>query len=276
VDDALGWLDAERPSRFFVWVPLYDPHGPQSLPDDYRARYGGDLYAGAIAFMDAQIARLLNRLDLDRTAVIIVGDHGESLGDHGELEHGIFLYEAALHVPLIVRAPQLEPRRVSSLASLVDIVPTVLGLMELPAPPTDGVSFLPAVTGRGAIPERSLYAESMYARRFGWSPPRMLRDGRFKLIDLPRPELYDLDADPFESHDLSTERPSLVRGMRLQLDRITSSARRDITPARPADIAALASLGYVSGTPASLSVDGLDPKDFIERYNETTRRRALR
>jgi hypothetical protein len=207
IDDALAWLDALGTRAFFLWVHLYDPHANQTLPDAFRARFAGDPYAGAIAFADAQVGRLLDRLDQRRTAIVVAGDHGESLGDHGEEEHGIFLYESTLHVPLIIRAPQIDPHRVSALISLVDVAPTILDLMHLEAPRLDGRSLLPLLKNRGALPERVVYAESMYARRFGWSPLRVLRDERFKLIDAPRPELYDLDVDPFEAHNLAIERP---------------------------------------------------------------------
>jgi arylsulfatase A-like enzyme len=284
VDDALTWLDAAGSSAFFMWVHLYDAHAPQTLPEEFRQRYATDLYAGAIAFMDSQIGRLLDRLEqkgaIETTAVIVVADHGESLGDHGELEHGIFLYESALHVPLIVRAPKVAPRRISALTSLVDIVPTVLELMGAEPRPADGVSLMPALSGHGALPERAVYAESMYPRRFGWSPLRMLCDGRFKLIDAPRPELYDLDVDPFEGHNLAIERPTVVRAMRGGVEAMSknrddgASAGGTVLPA--ADTGALLALGYVSGSPPPPTSLGRDPKDFIEEYNAVSRRRTMR
>ena len=280
IDDALAWLDTVATQPFFLWVHLYDPHANQTLPDAYRARFAGDPYAGAIAFADAQVGRLLDRLDQRRTAIVVAGDHGESLGDHGEEEHGIFLYESTLHVPLIIRAPQIDPHRVSALISLVDVAPTILDLMHLEAPRLDGRSLLPLLKDRGALPERVVYAESMYARRFGWSPLRVLRDERFKLIDAPRPELYDLDVDPFEAHNLAIERPTVVRAMRSGLGAMfrnrDDGASSGGTKLPAADIGVLLALGYVSGSPPTPTTLGRDPKDFIEEYNAIRRRRMMR
>jgi arylsulfatase A-like enzyme len=280
VDQAVAWLDAGGSAPFFLWVHLYDAHAPQTLPDDYRRVYGGDLYAGAIAFADTQLGRLIAALDrthgLDRIVTVVAADHGESLGDHGEAEHGIFLYESVLHVPLIVRAPGFTPRRVAGLTSLVDVVPTVRDLFGMATVPGDGVSLVPALRGRADVPERSVYAESLYALRFGWSPLRVLRDGRFKLIDAPRPELYDLDTDPFEEHDLSAERQALVAAMRAGLKGLAGDV--DASGPRAADVspevrARLAALGYTSGMLESTPMTGQDPKDYIQIFNASHGRR---
>jgi arylsulfatase A-like enzyme len=171
VDRALSWLDAQEGAPFLLWVHLYDAHAPQRLPDDYRRAYG-DSYVGGIAFEDAQVGRLLDALDrkrlTDTTAVIVAGDHGESLGDHGETEHGIFLYEGTLHVPMILRASGIPPRRVAGLASLVDVLPTTLDLLRVAPITADGTSLLPTLEGGPDPMRRGVYAESMYARRFGW------------------------------------------------------------------------------------------------------------
>lgn len=284
VDGALAWLDSVGAAPFFLWVHLYDAHAPQTLPDAFRRTYAGDLYAGGIAFADSQIGRVIDGLRshgvLDSTAVIVVGDHGESLGEHGENEHGIFLYEGTLHIPLIVRAPGLPPGRVGGLASLVDVLPSVLDLFGLAPMAVDGMSVVPAIRGCRDLPERSLYAESMYARRFGWSPLRTLRDGRFKLVDAPRPELYDLDTDPFEERDLSAARPDLVRAMQAALPAFDAGRGQDAgvlaqPPGSPDVRARLAALGYTSGTSAIVAGQGSDPKDHIQEYN-AARRNALR
>ena len=137
---------------------------------------------------------------MGRTIVIVAGDHGESLGDHGEQAHGVFIYESVLRVPLIIRTPAVSPRafdkaqarRIGGVVRLTDVMPTVLDLLGIPAPRMDGVSLLDLLTGRRSTLDLEAYAESEYPRRLGWSPLRALRDGRFKLIDAPRPELYDL------------------------------------------------------------------------------------
>jgi choline-sulfatase len=277
---ANAWLHSAGQDRIFLWVHLYDAHAPQTLPVEFRRDYG-DQYEGAIAYMDSQIARLLDALQqtrrLETTAIVLAADHGESLGDHGEREHGIFVYESVLRVPLIVRAPGVSPRRVADLASLVDVFPTVLDLIGHRDPAViDGQSLLPAMRGQ-RLSERSVYAESMYPERFGWSPLRMVRDERFKFIEAPRPELYDLVADPFEQRNLAAQRAPVAAAMRRKLE---ESDRRSAGPsalAAPDVLRELAALGYVAPGPIR-SVAGnsalLDPKDYIHVFNNTTRARS--
>jgi Sulfatase len=141
------------PSRFFLWAHLYDPHRPYDPPEPYRSRFI-DPYVGQIAFVDAQIDRLPAVLDrsglLDRTIVIVAGDHGESLGDHGERDHGIFVYENVLRVPLIIRAPGFARARIGSVVRLVDVMPTALDLLGVAAPAVQGVSLRTLMTGERA------------------------------------------------------------------------------------------------------------------------------
>ena len=281
VDAATRWLQRGDGAPFFLWVHLFDAHAPQRLPDAYGRRYG-DSYSGAIDFMDSQIGRLLDVLEqrglLSTTAVIVVGDHGEALGDHGETEHGIFLYESVLHVPFIVRAPGVAAGRVPNLVSLVDVAPTVLDLVGLAPGDGDGVNLASALRHGTRLAERTVYAESMYARRFGWSPLRMVRDERFKFIDAPRHELYDLHADPLEAQDLSGERRALAAMMQAELNTIAAGARaqppgiaRQVSP----NVEALRLLGYVSGAAMALNeVAGRDPKDYIHVYNASRRRES--
>jgi arylsulfatase A-like enzyme len=278
IDDASAWVRHLDATPFFVWVHLYDAHAPQAPPLEFRRAYG-DSYEGAIAYMDAEIGRLLDVLQqkalLATSAVVIAGDHGESLGEHGEREHGIFLYEGATHVPLVVRAPGVSAGRIAAVTSLVDILPTMLDLFGLVAPAAiDGRSLAPALRGK-PLPERAVYAESMYAKRFGWTPLRMLRDGGLKYIDAPRPELYDLSVDPFEQRDLSIERPLMAASMRARVAAIAAGPASQVAGAasvEPDRARSLASLGYVSGGPvppaASATGPGRDPKDYIQLFNE--------
>jgi arylsulfatase A-like enzyme len=278
VDEAIEWIDQLTTRHFCLWVHLYDAHAPRSLPLEVRRVYGNS-YEGAIAYMDSQVGRLLDALEhkklLGTSAIVLAGDHGESLGEHGEREHGIFLYEAALRVPLVIRAPGLMPRRIQRPVSLVDVMPTALDLVaEAPLQSIDGESLVPALRDRrGRAPaDRSVYAESMYAQRFGWAPLRMIRDGGLKYIDAPRPELYDLYADPSEQHDLSAERPSTVAALRRALEGMARgpSVDRASDSVSAERLRTLASLGYVGGhssLPSTPSAGGLDPKDFIGIYN---------
>ena len=257
ITDAIRWLDGIGEVPFFLWAHLYDAHRPYDPPEPFRSMYY-DPYVGEIAFADSQIGRLLDALDqrrlLDRTIVVVAGDHGESLGDHGERDHGIFVYESVLHVPLIVRAPNVSPRRVDDLVRLVDVMPTVLDLFELPQPRTDGASLVDLMRGRTSHLDLEAYSETLYPQRFGRSPLRALRAGRFKLIDAPRPELYDLERDPFEQRSIYQERRDLASMLERRLVAIergasVESALRD-APAPSADVRQrLASLGYIGSPP---------------------------
>jgi arylsulfatase A-like enzyme len=151
-------------------------------------------------------------------------------------------------------------------------MPSVLDLFGLAPMAMDGLSLLPAIRRGEKLAERSLYAESMYPRRFGWSPLRALRDGRFKLVDAPRPELYDLDVDRFEEHDLSKTRPDLVNAMRAALPALDATTGQQSAATPPAEVRArLAALGYTNGTARFTAGDAADPKDHIQEYNAIRR-----
>jgi arylsulfatase A-like enzyme len=250
VSDAAEWLSQQDDSPFLLWVHLYDAHAPCDPPEPYRSLFPEDPYAAAVAYADAQVGTLMDALErrhlLEQSVVVIVADHGESFGDHGERGHGRQLYEDVVHVPLIIRAPTVRPRRVPGVVSLVEVMPTVLELVGAPIPAIDGTSLLPVLRGGRAI-DRAAYSESMYPVRFGASPLRAVRDGRFKLIEAPRPELYDLDRDPREERNLALERTSVVAGMSRTLAALDSrGARQPMTGRVPSDLRErLAALGYV-------------------------------
>jgi arylsulfatase A-like enzyme len=277
IDDALRWLDTVGESRFFLWAHLYDAHRPYDAPEPYRSRYAHDPYVGEIAFMDGEIGRLLRDLErrrlLDRTVIVVAGDHGESLGDHGESDHGVFVYESVLRVPLIIRGPGVAPARISEVVRLTDVMPTVLDLVSVEAEPGDGASLTALMRGHGTEGDRDVYAESLYPERFGLSALRAVRVGRFKLIEAPRPELYDLDRDPFEQRNIIGERSALAEMMRRQLAgwAATDDAGRDASPRRTAGVSRdveerLAALGYVGSRgagPAPTASGRPDPKDCV-------------
>ena len=250
VDRARAWIDKLDDTPFFLWVHLYDVHAPQMLPVEFR-RASGDRYEGGLAYVDDQIGRLLDALGLrhrlSNTVIVVAGDHGESLGEHGEQEHGIFLYESTLRVPLVICAPGVAARRVEGVTSLVDIFPTVLRLLGVAVPtPGDGVSLVTALSG-GRVPERTIYAESLYAAHFGWGPLRMVRDDRFKFIDAPTPELYDLGRDPHERQNVAGEHLATAAAFRGELLRLTQHVTpdRDAFQLPPERLQALEALGYV-------------------------------
>jgi choline-sulfatase len=289
-DHAITWLDEVGSKRFFGWVHFYDAHSPYDPPEPFKSRYAGHPYVGEIAFVDSQVGRLLAYLDAhhlaDRTVVVVVGDHGESLGEHGEGTHGFFVYQATMHVPLLIRAPYdlMTGRRVADTVRSIDILPTALELLGVNAPEhLDGASVVPLMTGAKRELGLAAYSEAIYPRfHFGWSDLRALTAGRYKFVAAPRPELYDLQQDPAESRNLYTERRAL--GDRMNQELIALEQRMSATAAVPKAAvevdpdarARLAALGYVGTFVTALAPDraGLaDPKDKIQLFNLMTQAR---
>jgi choline-sulfatase len=282
-DRALTWLDTVKSSRFFGWVHFYDPHSPYSPPEPFRTRFADRPYLGEIAFVDSQVARIVAFLEaehlIDRTVIVIVGDHGESLGAHGESTHGFFIYNAVLHVPLVIVTPYdaLRGRHVGGVVRSVDVMPTILDLLGLPLADTvNGQSVVAMMTG--AIPDMALaaYAEAVYPRyHYGWSDLRSVTSGRFKYIEAPRPELYDVVDDPNEARNLFESQLALGGRLAATLKTIETNGRRGVVPTGiDADARArLATLGYVGTFAASTIGDRrqlADPKDKIELFNLMT------
>jgi choline-sulfatase len=276
VDEAISWLGRHDAEPFFAWIHLFDTHRPYDLPAEYTDRYF-DPYLAAIAYEDAQIARVISHLEtrglLTSTLIVVAGDHGESLGDHGEESHGIFLYQEALRVPFMVRGPGVSPRRVTAAARLVDVMPTVLDLFGVSTSRLDGVSLAQVGTRTGSDPSLEVYAESMYPRRFGWAPLRSLRADRYKVIDAPRAELYDLVSDPGEERDVLAEHPTVAAAMLHRLRSFDSGHAPPAAPGAEVDKAVLdriASLGYVGSIAAAPPGEQTDPKDRIAVFNKIT------
>ena len=230
VEEAVEWLH-ERTGPFFAWVHLYDPHDPYAPPEPYRSRYLQRPYDGEIAYTDEVVGRLLAGLEAaghDRdTLVVIVADHGEGLGDHGESMHGFFVYDTTVLVPLILWAKDALPAGlvVEGQARLIDLLPTVLALIDVPDPaPTsrDGVD-LRALIADPDAPGHAAYSEAFLPLLlFGWSELRALRADGYKYIAAPRPELYDLRADPGETENLLTAEPRLAATMRANLEELVA------------------------------------------------------
>jgi tetratricopeptide (TPR) repeat protein len=273
---ANAWLDGQPSPRFFLFFHIYEPHSPYNPPARFReyAPYDGEIaYADEIA--GGLIDSLKRRGLYDDALIVLLSDHGEGLGDHGEQEHGLFLYRETIRVPLIVKLPRQQSagRRVAVPVQHIDLVPTILDLVQLPARPAlRGRSLRPVLTG-GTIPEQGLYAEALYSRyHFGWSELYGLTDARYAFIRAPRDELYDLQQDASERRNLASERESTRLAMRSALERLTAGARIDA----PGEVTAetrerLRALGYVGMAPAAHgSVSDLpDPKDHVqvlERY----------
>ena len=276
---AVEWLEQRDPARrFFAWIHLYDPHEPYEPPEPFASRYAGRPYDGEVAWSDELIGRLyaaLERLSLlQHTLLVVVSDHGEGLGDHEETLHGFFVYQTTLRVPLIVRGPGVAAGgRVEAVVQIPDLFPTILDLMGVAGvPEASGRNIAPALRGGEPLEEEPIYAESLVPRlHFGWSELRMLREGRFKFIEAPRPELYDLVADPGETRNIIDQQASRAQAMRealgREIDRLESRAPEVAgDESVPSEVRQqLGALGYLGGA-SSGSAPGADPKDKIEEF----------
>jgi choline-sulfatase len=265
----------------FLWVHYFDAHAPYTPPEPFAASHAGAPYDGEIAYVDAELGRLLERVarDAPRAIVVIAADHGESLGEHGEKTHGIFLYQSTVGVPLVIRAPGRWPAggRVSIPVSLADVFPTVLKLAGVEVPgPVDGADLAPAVGGTLAT-GREVYAESFLPLlQFRFSPLTMLRSGPLKYIGAPAPEIYDVRGDPSESRNLAGSSPdqaALAERLTAFVARSDPDAAERATSGLDAESEArLRSLGYAAaGTLARPDAGaGRDPKtmtDYLQRYD---------
>lgn len=245
VDRALAWLRQKDERPFFAWVHLYDAHAPYAPPPPYPQTYDGE-----VAYVDAQVTRLLAFVDRTNTIVVVVGDHGESLGEHGELTHGLLLYEPTLHVPMIVCAPSLAPRVIRTAISTIDLAPTIASLAGVPFPkPVDGRDLTADLrAGREPAPA-TVYAETQYPATFGWSELASIRLASTKLIAAPTPELYDLARDPGETANVLTVDRRAYRDLAGRLDSLRATTVVAALPPPAVDAetrAKLASLGYVA------------------------------
>ena len=279
VDRLLAWLNQRGRAPFFLWLHLYDSHSPYQSPEPYSSKYAGHPYDGAIAFDDAQVARVLARLKelhlFDAMAIVLLSDHGESLGEHGEDEHGFFIYNATLRVPLILKLPAGSPQKiVTQPVGTVDVSPTIAQLCRVPAGDTrsfQGRSLLRTLAATPAGEDVGVYGESYYPRdSFGWHELRGLVNSRFKYIEAPRPELYDLASDPGERTNLAQSHASVANSLQERLrdieGRYAAPAGPSLAKLDPETIERLRSLGYVSfQSPATLEPDTqrADPKDKI-------------
>ena len=271
VDSALSWLnDGEGP--FLAWVHFYDPHAAYEPPADFAM---ADPYDGEIAYVDSQIGRLVGWLDAQRlaeeTLIVTIADHGESLGEKGEHTHGSLIYEGTQRIPLLFTWPtRLEAGQVvTDLVQQVDVLPTLLDLFDWPVPAqVSGRSFAPLLRGE-ELPSTMVYLESDYASlNFGWSPLRGVLFERWKYIQAPTPELYDVLADPGETRNLRAEHPDLALSLDQRLNTLRDAmTRRDTEDAGagPELQDALSQLGYVQGR-GGLDADsaGINPIERIE------------
>jgi arylsulfatase A-like enzyme/Flp pilus assembly protein TadD len=282
-DAALDWLGKNYPHKFFLWMHLYDPHYPYRPPAPYSEQYKDRPYDGEIAFADAQVGRLITFLKAKglyrNTVIVLVGDHGESLGEHGEKTHGFFIYNSTLHVPAIVRLPGVpRPKVVPEIVSLADLMPTVLHVLKIDVPSqVQGVNLLPMMDANKSEDSRNLYAETFLPRlHFNWSELRAVETEKYQFIDAPKPELYDLSQDPGETHNLYADKKAVAEELRARLAKLISqySAGQELaekTGLDPALMERLKSLGYAGfsggGNPTITDRSLPDPKDRLEMYD---------
>jgi len=263
-DAAIAWLNAKH-HPFFAWVHFYDPHAPYAPPEPYRG------YDGEIAYVDAQISRLTSAIDRTNTVIVIAGDHGEGLGDHGEQHHGLLAYESTLHVPLIIAAPQIKPFVVSTPVSTADIARTVASLAGAQFESGDGADLSAALQHGLEPPAHEIYAETQYPVTFGWTPLRVLRQGRTKLIEGRDAGLFAL---PDETTNIAANERRTFSSLSLRLAELKKGEVD--TAAVPIDAetkAKLASLGYVAPAPPLPAAERADPRamrDLFRKFEDAT------
>jgi arylsulfatase A-like enzyme/cytochrome c-type biogenesis protein CcmH/NrfG len=289
IDQALKWLAKPRKGPFFLWVHLYDPHHPYHPPPPFNQTYKSNLYDGEIAFADSQLARLLGYLKqhgaYDRTVITLSGDHGEGLGEHGEKTHGFFIYNSTTHVPLIIKPSinsKFTNRVVKKDVSLVDLMPTLLGILSTPVPSKVQGKNLAGMVLRGTEIEPSpLYFETYLPRiHFNWSELRGLSTGNYHFIDAPKPELFDRSKDPGETRNLFADKGAVASEMRSQLtttiQRFTTehemAARSTLDPQLAERLRSLGYTAFTSGEEDSPVSDRKlpDPKDRVQVYETVT------
>ena len=291
VEHAIHWLARERASShrpFFFWLHLYDPHSPYDPPEPFHTEYRDHLYDGEIAYADHELGRLISWLKrnqlYDGSLIVFLSDHGESLGQHGEKEHGFFIYNSTVHVPLIVKTPSGSGIRHEEIAVPVETVavaPTILALANLHDQIERQFTAPPLLERQKSRPDQQLrpvYSETFYPfSSFGWNPLHSVRDGHYRYIDAPQPELYDEAVDPGETNNLATQLSATASVLKQKLDfllhenpyQAQATGNSVLTPEAEEK---LRTLGYVAfHSPVSVEAlnSGLpDPKDKLGEFNE--------
>ncbi|TET69948.1 MAG: tetratricopeptide repeat protein [Candidatus Aminicenantes bacterium] len=283
------WFEKNYQKKFFSWIHFYDPHTPYDPPEPYKTRFSKwnwGLYDGEIAYVDELIGKVLDKLIekdvLKKTLIVIVGDHGESLGQHKENAHGFFIYDAAISVPLIIKLPSqsLKAKKVNARVETIDIMPTLLQILGLPLPSeVQGKSLLPLILDKHSNQERFAYSETYYPRyHFGWSELKSLQNSRYKYIQAPRPELYDIVNDPNELTNIYRQEIRIGKQFEEKLnsllEKMSAEGIEEKGPQKLDEEAMekLMALGYVGGftsqSELGKSGDLPDPKDKIHLFNK--------
>jgi arylsulfatase A-like enzyme/Tfp pilus assembly protein PilF len=270
VDRALDWLKVQK-SPWFLWVHCFDPHDPYEPPEPFKTQYEKQPYDGEVAYVDFVLAKLFDYLDVnelsEKTLIIFTGDHGESLGQHGEMTHGFFAYNTAIWIPLIISIPGIDQGQVEQYVSHIDIFPTVCDVLDIESPSfLKGVSLLPGIKGK-KLPKMPIYFESMYPYHSrGWAPLRGFIYGKEKYIDSPIPELYDVDDDFDELKNLAERKKLDEYRKKLEVIIKNQSLPENVEAKRRFDresLEKLRSLGYVSASQVSKK-ESFGPEDDVK------------
>ncbi len=282
------WFEARAEKKFFAWVHFFDPHAPYEPPPAYRkGESPEELYDGEISFMDfyvGEVVKLLKKKKaFDRTLIILAGDHGEAFGEHGENGHAIFCYEENIRIPLVLVAAKgfPQPAAIQTPANLIDILPTILDYIRIPVPGfAQGKSLLPLVQGKERS-GRPFYFESVFSEEvLGCAPLRGVLRGGWKFVLLPKPELYNLEADPAEKINLVASESDKSSRLKRELERLEREfGRNELNSLRPINSEEkqkLESLGYVGGgRRPPRSEASRDPKDRIDFWNRSVKAKQL-
>jgi arylsulfatase A-like enzyme/Flp pilus assembly protein TadD len=270
IDKALEEMNS-LDSPWFVWIHCYDPHLPYEPPEPFKNKYEKNPYDGEVAYVDLALGKLIGYMEKNRlfekTVIVFTGDHGESLGEHGEASHGFYAYNTSIWIPFIVNIPGIKPKRVDQYVSHLDIFPTICEAVEVEKPSfLHGVSLLPVLKGK-SLPDRTIYFESMYPYySHGWAPLLGFLDRKEKFIESPIPELYDLEIDFDELNNLATQKK--LDGYRAQMEKIiyAQTSSNNVKSKQMLDREALKklkSLGYIS-TSRDLNKKNFGPEDDIK------------
>jgi choline-sulfatase len=288
VNRCLHWLEAHESQPFFLWIHLYDPHAPYNAPEPFKSRFRKRPYEGEVAYADQQLGRLIAHLEAhnlySRSLILFTSDHGEGLGEHGEQQHGLFVYNSTVHVPVILKPPAsfaFSRRRVNQVVNSVDIAPTLVQFCQFPAPDSamfQGRSLLPLLRSPAPGSARDAYSESLYPRSsFGWHSLHAIETDRYHYIEARTAELYDLNQDPRETRNVIAQFPSVAATLRETLRGVVNryghseQASKSVAAADLEKLRDLRSLGYVGASPTEpLRGDppgAADPRERIGFYN---------
>ena len=257
IDASLNWINAQAEGVWFCWIHLFDPHIPYNPPPDIKKKYPSDLYGGEVAYVDQQLGTLFKFFEREKykdyPLIIITSDHGESLGEHGELTHGVFAYNSTLHIPLIIFQPKVfpKPKVIQKVVRHVDIAPTILDILSLKIPDTiQGRSLLPLVKHPSKWEEDWCYFENLSPNlNRNWAPLYGLIQENYKFISLPIPELYNLESDIEEKNNLATKEKRLLNKLKKDLDNLLSKEKHPVLARRLENretLEKLRTLGYIA------------------------------